>query len=250
MALFETDAIILRSFDLNDADRIIVALTRDHGVIRGVAKGAKRSRSKFGSGLEPFSVIRLDYFRKESAELASINRSEIVRSNFAIAGDIDFLESFSYIAELVTTFSPPDDPNELLYRLVDSCLSAAESPHRSPDAFIVIVLYFQTWVMSISGLLPDLTICGHCGREAPLDESIYFRDGHNVLCSRCDVKRVGAEISWQAREFFTAVRCESPISIVNSYGSRINVIRDAAKLFSSLIDRSAGREIRPAIMRR
>ena len=54
MSLIETESIILRSYNLAEADKIVVLLTRDHGVVRGVAKGAKRLKSKFGSGLEPF----------------------------------------------------------------------------------------------------------------------------------------------------------------------------------------------------
>ena len=64
MALIETESLVLKSYNLAEADKIVVLLTHDHGVVRGVAKGAKRLKSKFGSGLEPFSVVHSTYFQK------------------------------------------------------------------------------------------------------------------------------------------------------------------------------------------
>lgn len=245
MALVETDAIILRSYDLNDADRIAVAITRDHGVIRGVAKGAKRLKSKFGSGLEPFSVVRLHYYRKESVDLVSINKSDLVRSNFAIAGNIEFLEAFSYIAELVITFSPPDDPNEVLYRLVDSCLDAATNAAE----FSAITVYFETWILRISGLFPDLSKCSGCSRPFEGIEQMHFRNGHDVLCSSCNPSKSGVMISPNARDYFMAARRQPPHKIAETFEKFRESINDASRLLSELIDRSAGREIRPIWLR-
>jgi len=74
MALIETESIILKSYNLAEADKIVVFLSEDHGMIRGVAKGAKRLKSKFGSGLEPFSIVRITYKQKESVELVGIDK--------------------------------------------------------------------------------------------------------------------------------------------------------------------------------
>ncbi|MEO7658802.1 MAG: DNA repair protein RecO [Pyrinomonadaceae bacterium] len=114
MPLIETESLVIKSYNLAEADRIVVLLTHDHGVVRGVAKGAKRLKSKFGSGLEPFSVVRATYYEKESSDLVSIQRIDLVRSNFSAASNPDFLQKFSYLADLLITFSPPHDPNETL----------------------------------------------------------------------------------------------------------------------------------------
>src|SRR6188508_3361059 len=131
MALIETESVVLKSYNLAEADRIVVFLTHDHGIVRGVAKGAKRLKSKFGSGLEPFSVVRMTYFEKESRELVTIDRADIVTSNFAAASDPDFLQKFAYLAELLISISPPHDPNETLYRMVKACLDEAAENHSS-----------------------------------------------------------------------------------------------------------------------
>ena len=74
MPLIETESLVLKSYNLAESDKIVVLLTREHGVVRGVAKGAKRLKSKFGSGLEPFSVVMATYFEKESSELVRFKR--------------------------------------------------------------------------------------------------------------------------------------------------------------------------------
>src|SRR5438552_17615470 len=99
MPLIETESLVIKTYNLAEADRIVVFLTRDHGVIRGVAKGAKRLKSKFGSGLEPFSVVRLSYFQKDAVELALIQRAELLPSYFATANDPDFLQNISYVGD-------------------------------------------------------------------------------------------------------------------------------------------------------
>ena len=79
MAVIETESIVLRSFDLSDADRIAVLLTEDHGIVRAVAKGAKRLKSRFGSGLEPLSLVKATYFQKETRELVDLLDALLVR---------------------------------------------------------------------------------------------------------------------------------------------------------------------------
>src|SRR5215210_9357245 len=100
MPLFESESIVLRSYNLSEADRIVVFFTRDHGIVRGVAKGAKRLKSKFGSTLEPFSTVQLTYFQKEDRELVSVQNVELARSRFAPASDPEYLRIFSYLSDL------------------------------------------------------------------------------------------------------------------------------------------------------
>src|SRR5437016_8295193 len=117
MPLIETESIVLKSYNLAEADRIVVLLTRDHGIVRGVAKGAKRLKSRFGSGLEPFSEVLATYFQKDNLELVSLQQTDLIRSNFAVAADPDFLQKFSYLADLLISVLPPHDPSETLYRM-------------------------------------------------------------------------------------------------------------------------------------
>ena len=83
MPLYTADALILRTYKLGEADRIVVFLTRDRGKKRGVAKGARRPRSRFAAALEPMTEARVAYFEKERRELVGLNYAEAVRSPMA-----------------------------------------------------------------------------------------------------------------------------------------------------------------------
>src|SRR5262249_62007070 len=81
MPLHKTEAFVLRTYALKEADKICVFLTRDHGKLRGVAHGARKLRSRFGSALEPFTEVALTYYQKEARELVSISTCDILRSH-------------------------------------------------------------------------------------------------------------------------------------------------------------------------
>src|SRR5215211_5429436 len=101
MPLVESESLVLKSYSLAEADRIVVFFTRDHGIVRGVAKGAKRLKSRYGSSLEPFSTVNLTYFQKEDRELVSIQQVELLRSFFAHASDPESLSTFAYFADML-----------------------------------------------------------------------------------------------------------------------------------------------------
>ena len=77
MSLFETEALILRTYNLAEADKIVVCLSRQSGLIRGVAKNCRKLKNRFGASLEPFTLINLTYFEKENQELVSFSQTEI-----------------------------------------------------------------------------------------------------------------------------------------------------------------------------
>src|SRR6187455_2687328 len=85
MPVYTSDALILRTYKLGEADRIVVFLTRDRGKKRGVAKGARRQRSPFAGALEPLTEVRVAYFESERRELVGLNYAETVRSPLALA---------------------------------------------------------------------------------------------------------------------------------------------------------------------
>ena len=123
MPLYTADALILRTYKLSEADRIVVFLTRDRGKKRGVAKGARRARSRFTGALEPLTEVQLAYFERERRELVGINYAEPVRSPLAL-GAHAALEYVGYFAELLDEWAQEADADERLYRLGASMLEA------------------------------------------------------------------------------------------------------------------------------
>src|SRR5256714_13092225 len=125
MPLHTTEAYVLRTYALAEADKICIFLTRDMCKVRGVAHGARKMKSRFGSALEPFREVSLTFFQKEGRELMSVSGCAIVRSQFHIAArSVETATAFSYLAELLNEFLPDHEPNERFYRLVSASLEA------------------------------------------------------------------------------------------------------------------------------
>src|SRR4029079_3755899 len=131
MPLHKTEAFVLRTYTLKEADKICVFLTRDQGKVRGVAHGARKIRSRFGSSLEPLTEVTLSYFQKEGQDLVSVSTCDILRSHFERgARDVETASAFSYLADLLSEFLPEHEANERLYRLVLATLEAIEAEER------------------------------------------------------------------------------------------------------------------------
>src|SRR5258706_10561577 len=160
MGLVNTDAIVLRTYNLAEADRIVVCLTRSAGLVRAVAKGARRMKSRFGASLEPFTLIRLAFYEKENRELVSISNAEILKSHFNLAAQLEASEVLAYMGELVGEFAPPHEANEKLFRMVTACVDALET---SPSSARLILRYFEVWLLRLAGLFPDVRSCADCG---------------------------------------------------------------------------------------
>ena len=163
MPLYTADALILRTYKLGEADRIVVFLTRDRGKKRGVAKGARRPRSRFAAALEPMTEARVAYFEKERRELVGINYAESVRSPLTFAMKVgpaeagpyvtspDVLGYIGYFAELLDEWAQDADADERLYRLGASMLDAlsAGAPVES------LARYFEYWLLRLQGVYPE-----------------------------------------------------------------------------------------------
>src|SRR5262249_14350401 len=130
MSLHTTEAFVLRTYSLAEADKICIFLSKELGKVRGVAHGARKMKSRFGSSLEPFTQVALTYYQKEGRELISISTCDILRSHFHQgARDVQTATAFSYMSELLIEFLPEHDPNEKFYRLVAAALEAIDHEH-------------------------------------------------------------------------------------------------------------------------
>ncbi len=240
MSLIETESLVLKSYNLAEADRIVVLLTHDHGVVRGVAKGAKRLLSKFGSGLESFSTVRVTYFQKESRELVSIEKVELVRSYFRSASDPDFLNKFSYLTDILIAFSPPHDPNETLYRMVKACLQTADE---YPESLAAIGVYFELWLIQLSGYLPDWSRCEQCGRTFEAPEIANVQLNFHLLCAGCRPTSGSLTVNGYHRDIFTSARRLAPDRFAAVFAERPTAIRDLSNILKRIISQALGREI-------
>jgi DNA repair protein RecO (recombination protein O) len=180
MPLYTAEALVLRTYTLGEADRIVVFLTRDRGKKRGVAPNARKSRKRFGAALEPLTEVRVSYFEKERRELVGLNYAEPVRSPLS-AGSPEALGYSHYFAELIDEWAAEADVDERLYRLGTSALEALVSG-APVDA---LARYFECWLLRLQGVYPqDLSVS---------QDAATFLDGVRRVSPR-DVDSLGASM--------------------------------------------------------
>lgn len=147
MPLYTTDALILRTYTLGELDRIVVFLTRDRGKKRGVAKNARRSRRRFGGGLEPLTYGRVGYSERERRDLVRLDYVEPVQSPL-LAHDVEALGYVGYFAELIDEWAQEADPNETLFRLGVSMVDALVAGVPVDP----LARYFEFWLLRLQGV--------------------------------------------------------------------------------------------------
>ena len=189
MAVFETEALILRTYNLAEADKIVVCLSRSAGLIRGVAKGCRKLKNRFGAALEPFTLINLTYYEKEHQELVSFRQVEILKSRFNLSSNASVLTGFSYMGNLLVDFSPPHQANDNLYRMALACFEAVSE---NPEDLESVLRYFEVWLLKLEGFLPDLRTCANCHQAFSGDSAVYLGTDLSIRCPQCINGRAGA----------------------------------------------------------
>lgn len=180
MPLYTADALVLRTYKLGEADRIVVFLTRDRGKKRGVAKGARRQRSPFAGALEPLTEVRVAYFEKERRELVGLNYAETFRSPLGL-GNQEALGHVSYFAELLDEWAQEADADDRLYRLGASMLDALSMGAPVEP----LARYFEYWLLRLQGVYPE-------AQGTLSDAAMLFLAGSRTVSPR-DVASVPAD---------------------------------------------------------
>lgn len=239
MPLIETEALVLKSYSLAEADKIVVFLTQTDGLVRGVARGAKRLKSRFGSSFEPFTILNLTVFQKEERELVSIREIELVKTFFEFASDPPALQKIAYLSELLTEFAPPHEPNERLYRMSKICIETAAE---IPGSFEAVVMYFEVWILRLGGYLPDWSRCERCKIALQKNEPANLLSNFHLACRRCQKSRPEMEVSGTERELFLAAQKLAPVKFVELAPPFEKEIREISHTLKRLIAGVLGKD--------
>lgn len=240
MGLVETEAIILRNLRLGESDKIIAALSQHAGVFRGVAKGARRLKSRFGASLEPFTIIRVTFFEKEARELVSISNTEIITSYFELTRSDTIFIALEYLANLILEFAPLRDPDERYYRLMRACLDTLA---KNPDSLSLLTTYFEIWTLKLAGFLPDLEHCAIC-KDFLVDTGarVRLRYGGALACSKC-AGGEGIEINSETlHRLAKALRLPPETWVANTVRFADSSMVEARQLVYHLLTRALERE--------
>ena len=179
MSVLTSEAVVLRTWPVHEADLIVSFFTRDYGRVRGVAKSALKSRKRFGGALEPMTVARAWFAERPRQELVRLDQLEIVRSPLSAPVDHVRMAVLSFFAEVLDEALPEHDPQETVFRLLLSVLeqTTVEQPWMP-------LTYFSLWMTRLMGLLPDIAHCTACG-EALQAAEISFSSSGTDCSARC-----------------------------------------------------------------
>ena len=179
---FTTEAIVLSSIDYGESDKIVTFYTLEFGKIKGIAKGAKRSKKRFVNNLEPFSYINLLFFQKQGRELVILEQAEIMRRFDLLTLDIDRLAFGSYCLELLNEMTLEGQQNQGAFELLLKFLIMLDGGTH----IRTIVMFFEMRLLSILGYCPHLDICVVCKKAPTSNNKIFFSSARSgILCSTC-----------------------------------------------------------------
>ena len=114
----ESEAFVLRTYPYREADLVVSFVARDRGKLRGIARGARRPKSRFGSGLERLAYARLFYFQRDSQELVKLDCCELMGPPLFLRADYTTSLALDYIAEVCEQLLPDHEPNDAFFRLL------------------------------------------------------------------------------------------------------------------------------------
>ena len=193
MALRESEALVLRTYPMREADLLVTLFTRTEGKVRGVARSAKKSKRRFGGALEPLTYVRAFYDVRERQELVRLDVCDVLESPLASEVSYPRAVALGHIAELLDELLPDREANDAIFRLTLSVLRGLTGPE-----IWMPVTYFELWMTRLVGFLPELTECVVCGRSLEGSRAWFHALADGVTCPD-DKRLASSELSAESR---------------------------------------------------
>jgi DNA repair protein RecO (recombination protein O) len=174
-------AILLDVVDLAEQDRIAVFLTAEHGLVRGVANGARRKHSRYAGQLQPLAKVAVTWVEKEGRDLVRISEVNLLRPASGLRESLEGLLLGGYLADQMRHFAQENEESELLFRLLDSTLESLEA-----GVPTLAARYYEAWMLRLAGIFPAPRECPSCGRAfGPGDAGALANAADAVICTDC-----------------------------------------------------------------
>ncbi len=187
----ETEAIILKTFPLGEADRLVSFFGRTSGRIRGVAGGARRIKNRYGSSLELLSHVQIWYVEKETRDLVRIQQCELLESFHKAQADYGLSTGLALVSEIAERVLPEQEVAEPMFRLL--LLTAREIERRGE--WELPLAYFAYWTLKLGGWIPPFDRCVGCGKklgDSVAHQSALFDGLHCGDCRKTGMKPISA----------------------------------------------------------
>ena len=189
MSDLSEEAIVLRTYPYAEADRIVVLLTKNSGKVRGIAKGIRRPKSKFGGRLELGSRVHVVLWRGRS-DLGIVKQVQLLDGYSVIRGDLDRITAAMAVLEVADQVIQDDHADETFFSMVGNVLTTLNNPEM--NAGLVAPAFFLKALVA-DGAGPVVDVCVSCGASEPLVSFVASEGG--MLCATC---RRGRPVSPQA----------------------------------------------------
>jgi DNA repair protein RecO (recombination protein O) len=176
----ETEAIILKTFPLGEADRLVSFLGRASGRVRGVAGGARRIKNRYGSTLEILSHVQIWYVEKETRDLVRIQQCELLESFNKAQSDYGLSVGLAVVSEISELILPEREVAEPMFRLI---LLAAREIERTAD-WALPLSYFAFWTVRLGGFLPRFDRCSLCGETFGSQAAFHAPWEPGLVCEK------------------------------------------------------------------
>ncbi|HET6465092.1 MAG TPA: DNA repair protein RecO [Nitrospiria bacterium] len=181
MSLLETEAIVLKGMRLGEADKLATLLTSKKGKVKAVAKGARRSRSRFGAALEPFTYCNVILFEKKPTVLMRMNQADILKPFMKIREDLDRIQAAARMVQIVSALLPEGEANPKIFSLLLTGLGEVEKS----DHLEWLVRVFEIRCLKHTGYQARLDRCLTCQREIDSKPAYFSPKSGGTLCGAC-----------------------------------------------------------------
>lgn len=238
----KTPAFVLHFLNYGESDRIVTFFTRDFGKVKGIAKGARRSKKRFSNAIEPFAYSLLFFSRRDEDSLAIIENSDVIGHYPAIRADLERTMTATYMIELVDRFTVEGKRSPAIFTLLEDFLELLEEGNGVEET----IRFFELRLLTLSGYEPMLERCIVCGTSLGETGTLLFdavRGG--ICCSRCDQgnDRSGIPVSPGTVKTLVMGRRMAPDRIRRLVLSD-NALRESSRLLRHFIRHILGREPR------
>ena len=184
MPLYKTKAITLRNFNLSETDKLVTFYTEEFGKVKCVAKAARKIKNRFGSALEPMSLINIIYFGKENQNLYRLNQCDIIESFQDVRESQASLYFGIYFNELVDTMVREEDSNKPLFNLLHKALQSLQSQ----NSFTLLCRLFELRILACLGYTPILDHCALCKSQSATGWMNLSFSRSGIVCAECSSK--------------------------------------------------------------
>ncbi|MEP6932972.1 MAG: DNA repair protein RecO [Nitrospirota bacterium] len=186
MSLIKTTAITLKSRKWGDADRIVTFYTKEMGKVRGVARGARRMKSRLGASLEPLTICDLDLLEKSGDSLFRISQVDLVESFPRFREDLTLMTAAARMVNVVGAVTPDRDPDLQIFETLELGLRTLVT---SQDPALTTLL-FQIRLLGLIGFRPQTDHCAACGKGRLMEEPQFSPLSGGLVCDVCAARQV------------------------------------------------------------